>query len=134
MCFISAKRPKIMTAKKDILCWKELRKDYRPINYYRCPPYECNKLVKAKEYGEEIKKLKVIRDGDKYKVFAGIHSYTEKYVKMYFPNFLSSYVILVPFVIPKGTKYITDGYFNVSVSIMRIKKSQVKKYQGRKNK
>ena len=133
MCYISAEKPEILTAEEDILCWKELMKDFRPMFLSEYPPYKCGELVTAKKRGVEIKNLEVINDGDKYKVFAGIHSYAKENARIYFPNFRSKNydTILVPFIIPKGTEYITDGYFNVSLSIMRIKKIKSWKISGK---
>ena len=119
MCFyIERKRkPKTRIAKKDIVCYKTVRDDYRPIYNPDKPAYRIGKMYYAtNDRRKRIKELNLIPvnfvNGENgWVIDYGIHSYIKK------PNRGR----ILEYIIPVGTEYLKNDTQYVSTKIKPIK-------------
>jgi len=121
MCFLlySEKTPEVKIAKKDIICWKILSNDNKPL--YMSLAVRRGKTIKKEPYKEgfiytEEAELKLSQDGggDIYKGYIGFHSYKSK----------GNEKRVARMKIPKGTEYFENCsvYFSRTIECVKLHK------------
>lgn len=120
MCFIINKRyPKSKIAKKDIIVYKRIRHDFKPLVFSSKRKYVLNKEYLARDNkGKPLLRLKVIKGMRNNYIDEGVHSYKSEFRAF---DSLSSTEILIECIIPKKTRYYENEEECVSKKIIPIK-------------